>query len=88
MIVLLAVPFSAIGAIWLLYAARLQHERSRVWVGLIALLGVDAETGVFMLLYLDLAYERGEERGADAKSSATCAKRSSKARSNGSARRS
>jgi len=29
-----------------------------VWVGLIALLGVDAETGVFMLLYLDLAFEK------------------------------
>src|SRR5204862_601623 len=56
MIVLLAVPFSAIGAIWLLYL--LGYNMSiGVWVGLIALMGVDAETGVFMLLYLDLAYE-------------------------------
>jgi Cu(I)/Ag(I) efflux system membrane protein CusA/SilA len=32
-------------------------------VGLIALLGVDAETGVFMLLYLDLAYEQAKKEG-------------------------
>jgi len=63
MIILLAVPFSAIGAIWLLYV--LDYNMSiAVWVGLIALLGVDAETAVFMLLYLDLAYE---ERKADRK---------------------
>ena len=56
MLVLLAVPFSAVGAIWLLYA--LGYNMSiGVWVGLIALMGVDAETGVFMLLYLELAYE-------------------------------
>lgn len=54
-IILLAVPFSAIGAIWLLYL--LHYNMSiAVWVGLIALLGVDAETAVFMLLYLDIAY--------------------------------
>ena len=61
-IILLAVPFSAIGAIWLLYL--LGYNMSiAVWVGLIALLGVDAETGVFMLLYLDLAYEERREKG-------------------------
>jgi Cu(I)/Ag(I) efflux system membrane protein CusA/SilA len=61
-IVLLAVPFSAIGAIWLLYA--LGYNMSiGVWVGLIALLGVDAETGVFMLLYLDLAYDQAKKEG-------------------------
>src|SRR5205814_10015203 len=55
-IILLAVPFSAVGAIWLLWL--LGYNMSiAVWVGLIALLGVDAETGVFMLLYLDLAYD-------------------------------
>lgn len=62
LIILLAVPFSAIGAIWLLYA--LDYNMSiAVWVGLIALLGVDAETGVFMLLYLDLAYNERKSRG-------------------------
>jgi copper/silver efflux system protein len=61
-IVLLAVPFSAIGAIWFLYL--LGYNMSvGVWVGLIALLGVDAETGVFMLLYLDLAYEHARREG-------------------------
>ncbi len=61
-IVTLAVPFSAIGAIWFLYL--LGYNMSvGVWVGLIALLGVDAETGVFMLLYLDLAYEQAKREG-------------------------
>jgi Cu(I)/Ag(I) efflux system membrane protein CusA/SilA len=61
-IILLAVPFSAIGAIWLLYL--LGYNMSiAVWVGLIALLGVDAETAVFMLLYLDLAYHDAQTRG-------------------------
>jgi Cu(I)/Ag(I) efflux system membrane protein CusA/SilA len=62
LIVLLAVPFSAIGAFWLLYL--LGYNLSiAVWVGLIALLGVDAETGIFMLLYLDLAYEKAKKEG-------------------------
>lgn len=62
LIVVLAVPFSAIGAIWFLYL--LGYNMSiGVWVGLIALLGVDAETGVFMLLYLDLAYEDAKKKG-------------------------
>jgi Cu(I)/Ag(I) efflux system membrane protein CusA/SilA len=62
LIVLVAVPFSAVGAIWLLWA--LGYNLSvAVWVGLIALLGVDAETGVFMLLYLDLAFEERRRRG-------------------------
>jgi Cu(I)/Ag(I) efflux system membrane protein CusA/SilA len=62
MIVLLAVPFSAVGAIWFLYLAGYNMSIA-VWVGLIALLGVDAETGVFMLLYLDLAYEEARRLG-------------------------
>jgi len=58
-IVLLAVPFSAVGAIWFLYA--LGYNMSiGVWVGLIALLGLDAETGIFMLLYLDLAHDEAK----------------------------
>ncbi len=61
-IILLAVPFSAVGAIWFLYLAGYNMSIG-VWVGLIALLGVDAETGVFMLLYLDLAYEEAARRG-------------------------
>jgi Cu(I)/Ag(I) efflux system membrane protein CusA/SilA len=61
-IVLLAVPFSAVGAIWLLYVLG-YHMSIAVWVGLIALLGLDAETGIFMLLYLDLAYEEAKSKG-------------------------
>lgn len=55
-IVLLAVPFSLIGAVWLLVF--LGYNLSiAAWVGMIALLGLDAETGVFMLMYLDLAFD-------------------------------
>lgn len=61
-IVLLAVPFSLIGAFWLLWV--LGYNLSiAVWVGLIALAGLDAETGVIMLLYLDLAYEEARRKG-------------------------
>jgi len=61
-IVLLAVPFSLIGAIWLLYL--LDYNMSvAVWVGLIALAGLDAETGVVMLLYLTLSHRRHEQEG-------------------------
>ncbi|HLD74500.1 MAG TPA: CusA/CzcA family heavy metal efflux RND transporter [Bdellovibrionota bacterium] len=55
-IVMLAVPFSLIGGVWLLYILG-YHMSIAVWVGMIALMGLDAETGVFMLLYLDIAYE-------------------------------
>ena len=62
LIVVMAVPFSAIGAVWFLYL--LGYNMSiGVWVGLIALLGIDAETGVFMLLYLDLAYAEAKKEG-------------------------
>ncbi len=61
-IVLLAVPFSLIGGIWLLYLLG-YHLSIAVWVGMIALMGLDAETGVFMLLYLDLAYEEQVRAG-------------------------
>ncbi|MBI2607985.1 MAG: efflux RND transporter permease subunit [Deltaproteobacteria bacterium] len=55
-IVMLAVPFSLIGGVWLLYILG-YHMSIAVWVGMIALMGLDAETGVFMLLYLDIAYD-------------------------------
>ena len=62
MIIILAVPFSAVGAIWFL--TFLGYNTSiGVWVGLIALLGVDAETGVFMMLYLDLAHDQAKAEG-------------------------
>ena len=61
-IVLLALPFSMVGAIWFLYLAGYNMSVA-VWVGIIALLGIDAETGVIMLLYLDIAYEKYKKKG-------------------------
>lgn len=61
-IVLLAVPFSLIGAVWLLWALD-YHLSVAVWVGIIALAGLDAETGVVMLLYLSLSWEERLRRG-------------------------
>lgn len=61
-IVLLAVPFSLVGSFWLLYI--LGYNMSiAVWVGIIALAGIDAETGVVMLLYLDLACDKWQKAG-------------------------
>ncbi len=61
LLVMLAVPFSAIGAIWLFYF--LDYNVSiAAWVGMIALLGLDAETGVFMLLFLELSYDEAKKR--------------------------
>ena len=71
---LLAVPFSLVGAVWLLWL--LGYNLSvAVWVGIIALAGLDAQTGVVMLLYLTLAHrarvaagrlrDRGRSRGGD-----------------------
>ena len=61
-IILLSVPFSAIGAVLLLHF--LDYNMSvAVWAGFIALLGLDAETAVYMLLYLDLAYEKKLREG-------------------------
>jgi Cu(I)/Ag(I) efflux system membrane protein CusA/SilA len=62
LIVVLAVPFSVVGAVWLLWALDYNVSMA-VWVGMIALIGLDAETGVFMLLFLDLAYEEAKRDG-------------------------
>jgi len=61
-LVVLAVPFSLVGAIWLLFALG-YNLSTAVWVGVIALLGLDAQTGVVMLLYLTLAHAERVERG-------------------------
>ena len=61
LLVMLAVPFSLVGAFWLLYL--LGYNLSvAVWVGIIALAGLDAETGIVMLLYLDLAWRQHRPR--------------------------
>ncbi len=62
LVIFLAVPFSLVGAIWLLYL--LDYNLSiAVWVGIIALAGLDAETGAVMLLYLELAYQKWKKEG-------------------------
>ena len=61
-IVMLAVPFSAIGAVWLMYVLG-YNVSIAAWVGMIALMGLDAETGVFMLLFLDLSHDDMKKRG-------------------------
>ena len=61
-IVMLAVPFSVIGAVWLLWILG-YNVSIAVWVGMIALMGLDAETGVFMLLFLDLSYQDAVRKG-------------------------
>jgi len=61
-IILLSLPFSMVGAIWFLYLAG-YNTSVAVWVGVIALLGVSAEMGVVMLLYLDIAYDKMKNEG-------------------------
>jgi copper/silver efflux system protein len=61
-IVMLAVPFSAVGAVWLLYGLG-YNVSIAAWVGMIALMGLDAETGVFMLLFLDLSHDEARAGG-------------------------
>jgi len=62
LVVMLAVPFSLVGAVWLLYLLG-YNVSIGVWVGMIALMGLDAETGVFMLLFLDLSYDEYRRAG-------------------------
>lgn len=61
-IVLLAVPFSLVGAFWIIYLLD-YHLSVAVWVGIIALAGLDAETGVVMLLYLDISHRLWNQHG-------------------------
>jgi Cu(I)/Ag(I) efflux system membrane protein CusA/SilA len=61
-VVMLAVPFSGVGAIALLLVLH-YNVSIAVWVGMIALMGLDAETGVFMLLFLDLSHDEAKARG-------------------------
>ncbi len=61
-VIMLAVPFSLIGAVWFLWILN-YNVSIAVWVGMIALMGLDAETGVFMLLFLDLSYDEAKRNG-------------------------
>ena len=65
LIIMLSVPFSLTGGLWLMYV--LGYNMSvAVGVGFIALAGVAAETGVVMLIYLDIAYRKYKSRYGDA----------------------
>jgi copper/silver efflux system protein len=62
LIVLLSIPFALVGSVWLLWL--LDYNLSTaVWVGLIALVGLAAQTGVVMIVYIDIAYERRRSAG-------------------------
>ncbi|HJY54352.1 MAG TPA: efflux RND transporter permease subunit [Candidatus Udaeobacter sp.] len=61
-IIMLSVPLALVGSFWLLYLVGYDLSVA-VWIGLIALAGVSAETGVVMLLYLDLAYDQWQREG-------------------------
>ena len=62
LIVMTTVPFSAVGAIWTLWLAKFNTSIA-VWVGMIALLGVAAETASVMVVYLDDAWNDGRKNG-------------------------
>ena len=61
-LVLTALPFSLVGAVWLLYILD-YHLSGAVYIGMIALAGLDAETGIVMLLYLDNSFDRFRKEG-------------------------
>jgi Cu(I)/Ag(I) efflux system membrane protein CusA/SilA len=61
-IIFLALPFALVGAVWLLFLTHYNLSIA-VWVGMIALAGLSAETGVVMLLYLDVAYDEWRAKG-------------------------
>ena len=61
-IVLLSLPFALIGSVFLLYALS-YHVSTAVWVGVIALVGLAAQTGVVMIVYIDHAYEKRLKAG-------------------------
>ena len=62
LIVMTGVPFSAVGAIWTLWLAHFNTSIA-VWVGMIALLGVAAETASVMVVYLDDEWNEGRQKG-------------------------
>jgi Cu(I)/Ag(I) efflux system membrane protein CusA/SilA len=63
LLVMLGVPFAAVGAVWLLYALNFNTSIA-VWVGMIALLGVAAETTSVMVVYLDQVWKQGRANGS------------------------
>ena len=64
LIVLLSIPFALVGSVWLLWLLDYRLSTA-VWVGIIALVGLAAQTGIVMIVYIDHAYERRKAAGQD-----------------------
>ena len=62
LIVLLSIPFALVGSVWLLWLLDYRLSTA-VWVGIIALVGLAAQTGIVMIVYIDTAYERRRAAG-------------------------
>src|SRR5205085_4174640 len=62
LIVLLSIPFALVGSVWLLWALDYRLSTA-VWVGVIALVGLAAQTGIVMIVYIDNAFERRRRAG-------------------------
>jgi Cu(I)/Ag(I) efflux system membrane protein CusA/SilA len=62
LVVLLSIPFALVGSIWLLWLLDYRLSTA-VWVGIIALVGLAAQTGIVMIVYIDNAYERRKRAG-------------------------
>jgi copper/silver efflux system protein len=62
LIVLLSIPFALVGSVWLLWLLDYRLSTA-VWVGIIALVGLAAQTGIVMIVYIDTAYERRRQAG-------------------------
>jgi Cu(I)/Ag(I) efflux system membrane protein CusA/SilA len=61
-IVLLSIPFALVGSVWLMWLLDYRVSTA-VWVGVLALVGLAAQTGVVMILYIDQAYEKRKAAG-------------------------
>lgn len=62
LIVLLSIPFALVGSVWLLWLLDYRVSTA-VWIGVIALVGLAAQTGIVMIVYIDNAYERRKRAG-------------------------
>ncbi len=62
LIILLSIPFALIGSVWLMWLLDYRLSTA-VWVGIIALVGLAAQTGIVMIVYIDHAFQRRKAAG-------------------------
>jgi Cu(I)/Ag(I) efflux system membrane protein CusA/SilA len=62
LIVLLSIPFALVGSVWLMWLLDYRLSTA-VWVGIIALVGLAAQTGIVMIVYIDNAYRARKAEG-------------------------